>query len=78
MLQKEIFAKLKRNNLFELEPSEIHFAGFNLNQNENPCYKKFLKVINISDQLQRMTILPPQTKYFELSYVKQVLKLKST
>lgn len=65
---KEIFAKLHRNDIFELEPSEVHFSGFSLDNNES--LKKHVKIINSSDQVQRLTILPPLTKYFEIHYTK--------
>jgi hypothetical protein len=29
-----------------------------------------VRIINISDQVQRMTVLPPSTKYFDIYYVK--------
>lgn len=69
----EIFAKLQRNELFEVSPAEIHFAGFEVN-NDNRKYVQILRLINISGQVQRMTVLPPQTKFFQIIYVKQVLK----
>ena len=60
-----IFAKLERNDLFEVSPIEIHFSGYDIDSKEPKKYTQTLRVINISDQVQRMTVLPPQTKYFE-------------
>ncbi len=67
-----IFAKLERNNLFEVSPVEIHFSGYDIDSKEPKKYTQTLRVINISDQVQRMTVLPPQTKYFDVFYVKPV------
>jgi hypothetical protein len=76
---KELYAKLQRNQYFEVAPSEVHFSGFevsNKNKNEPPSqrkkYSQILRIINISDQVQRCVILPPQSKIFDIHYVKQV------
>jgi hypothetical protein len=69
---QEIYARLQRNELFEVTPVEVHFSGFEVNDKEKKKYKQTLRIINISDQVQRMTILPPQTKYFDIHYTKPV------
>jgi hypothetical protein len=69
LLKQEIFTKLQRNELIEASPSEIHFNGFDL---DKLPLTRVLKLINISGNIQRMTILPPQTKYFDVHYVKPV------
>jgi hypothetical protein len=71
----EIYAKLQRNQVFEVAPIEVHFAGYELSSdlNEPKKYVQKLKIINISGQVQRLTVLPPQqTKYFDIHYVKPV------
>jgi hypothetical protein len=64
--------------VFEVAPIEVHFAGYEVNTNKSEPIKKFtqkLKIINISGQVQRLTVLPPkQTKYFDVHYVKPVNK----
>ena len=62
----------ERNDLFEVSPIEIHFSGYDIDSKEPKKYTQTLRVINISDQVQRMTVLPPQTKYFDVFYVKPV------
>lgn len=68
----EIYAKLERNELFEVSPVEVHFSGFEIDSNQIKKYTQKLRIINVSDQVQRMTVLPPQTKYFDVFYVKPV------
>jgi hypothetical protein len=63
---------LQRNKFFEVTPVEVHFSGFEVNKETPIRYTQMLRVINISDQVQRMVILPPQTKHFDVHYVKQV------
>ena len=62
-----------------MNPVEVHFAGFELNsvdeangKSSTKRYVKKLKIINISAEIQNMTVLPPQTDYFEIYYVKPV------
>ena len=65
----EIYAKLHRNEVFEIAPVELHFAGYETNKK----YTQKLKVINISGQVQRLTLLPPkQNKHFDVHYIKPV------
>ena len=70
---KEIYAKLQRNEIFEAAPAEVHFAGFEVDQDVK-SYEQILRIINISGQIQRMTVLPPKTKFFDVLYVKPVKK----
>ncbi|RMZ96259.1 Primary ciliary dyskinesia [Brachionus plicatilis] len=71
LLDTKIFAKLQRNDAFEVSPVEVHFSGFEIDKSDQKRYTQILKVINISGQLQRMTVIPPQTKFFTIHYVKQ-------
>lgn len=69
---------MQRNEIFEANPIEVHFAGFELMtdqsnvKNQSKRYIKKLKIINISAEIQNMTVLPPQTDYFDIYYVKPV------
>ena len=65
--------KLQRNEIFEAAPAEVHFAGFEVDQDVK-SYEQILRIINISGQIQRMTVLPPKTKFFDVLYVKPVKK----
>ena len=64
--------------MLEVTPVEVHFAGYEVSTDKSEPIKKYtqkLKIINISGQVQRLTILPPkQTKYFDVHYVKPVKK----
>ena len=51
-----------------MTPVEVHFAGFEVNKQ----YTQILRLINISGTVQRMTVLPPKTKIFDVHYVKPV------
>ncbi len=68
---KEIYAKLQRNEIFEAAPVEVHFAGFEVDE-DGSSYQQILRIINISGQIQRMTVLPPKTNFFDVLYVKPV------
>jgi hypothetical protein len=78
----EIYAKLQRNLIFEVAPVELHFAGFQIpTSNNKKDVKRFtqrLKIINISGEVQQMTILPPKSEFFEIYYVKPVRYLINT
>ncbi|KAM6893485.1 LOW QUALITY PROTEIN: cilia- and flagella-associated protein 221-like [Xenentodon cancila] len=67
LLQSKIYAKVKRNSQIEVEPSELHFGGFELGKN----YTKMLKLINISSEVMNIHIIPTQTKYFQTTYTKK-------
>lgn len=65
----EIYAKLHRNEVFEVTPTEVHFAGYEINKK----FTQKLKIINISGQVERLTVLPPkQVKHFDIHYIKPV------
>jgi hypothetical protein len=79
---KEIYAKLQRNAVFEVSPVEVHFAGFDVavegtfnGKNKYKRHVQRLRIINISSEMQNMTVLPPQTEFFEIFYVKPVGQL---
>ncbi|XP_062866472.1 cilia- and flagella-associated protein 221 [Trichomycterus rosablanca] len=64
LLETRVFAKVKSNSVVEVEPSELHFGGFEVGKE----YKKVLKLINISSEVLNVHILPTQTKYFRTEY----------
>ncbi|KAI5090183.1 cilia- and flagella-associated protein 221 [Silurus meridionalis] len=60
----KIFAKVKSNNIIEVEPSELHFSGFEVGKE----YRKAVKIINISTKVIRIHVIPPETKYFRTEH----------
>ena len=49
----------------------IHFGGFELNK----THSQVIHLGNISTEVQRMHIIPPQTKFFYIKYKKSVSKM---
>ncbi|KAI5619632.1 cilia- and flagella-associated protein 221 [Silurus asotus] len=64
LLETKIFAKVKSNNVIEVEPSELHFSGFEVGKE----YRKVVKIINISTKVIRIHVIPPETKYFQTEH----------
>ncbi|KAF7689707.1 cilia- and flagella-associated protein 221 [Silurus meridionalis] len=64
LLETKIFAKVKSNNIIEVEPSELHFSGFEVGKE----YRKAVKIINISTKVIRIHVIPPETKYFRTEH----------
>ncbi|TRZ02507.1 hypothetical protein DNTS_000083 [Danionella cerebrum] len=62
-----VFAQLKKNNVVQAEPSELHFRGFEVGKE----YKKLLKLVNISSDVLSIHILPPMTQHFQIKYSKK-------
>ena len=63
-----VFPRIKHTKVIEAQPDALHFGGFQLKQE----YVLKLKLVNISDKVQRIHILPPQTKFFSVHYRKRV------
>ncbi|UJR28234.1 hypothetical protein I4U23_009484 [Adineta vaga] len=66
LLNSKLFVKLKRNQLIEVTPHEIHFDGFDLNQIQT----RELHILNRSSEVLRLDIIPPQTSFFQIDYKK--------
>ena len=69
----EIYAKVAQNSVVQARPAVIHFGGFELNKTQEVK----LELANISGDVQRMHIIPPQTKYFYIKYKKNVSTTKN-
>ncbi|CAG5932512.1 unnamed protein product [Menidia menidia] len=67
LLESKIYAKLRGNSQIQVEPSELHFSGFELGKD----YVKILKLINISSDAMNIHVIATQTKYFQTSYSKK-------
>ena len=64
----ELYKKIKKNDLISINPSVIHFTGF-----EPQCkYWQKFELVNMSSDIQRFHVIPPQSKYFKVSYTKNV------
>ncbi|CAH1789213.1 unnamed protein product [Owenia fusiformis] len=66
LLESKIYSKIAQNSVAQARPSVIHFGGFDLNKTQR-CT---LHIANVSTEVQRMHIIPPQTKYFYIKYTK--------
>lgn len=64
----EIYSKIAGNDVVQARPSVVHFAGFELGITQ----EVELRLGNVSTEVQRMHIIPPQTKYFNIKYKKNV------
>ncbi|KAK4467943.1 hypothetical protein MN116_008549 [Schistosoma mekongi] len=67
LLNREIFWKIGCNKLIAVEPAEINFDNLNFGSRKSSMVKQF-ELKNISSRVTRLHILPPDTKYFRLSY----------
>ena len=64
----EIYSKVAKNAVVEAEPSVLHFGGFELGVTQT----QVINLINVSAEVQKMHVIPPQTKYFYIKYKKAV------
>uniref|UniRef100_A0A094ZJC7 Primary ciliary dyskinesia protein 1 n=1 Tax=Schistosoma haematobium TaxID=6185 RepID=A0A094ZJC7_SCHHA len=55
------------NKFIAVEPAEIYFDNISFRSQKSGIMKQF-ELKNISDRVTRLHILPPDTKYFRLSY----------
>ena len=62
-----MFSKVSKNTHFEAQPAELHFAGFEIGVPQTLQ----LNLMNISDSVQRLHIVPPQSEYFKIEYHKK-------
>ena len=67
----EIYSKIAQNSIVQATPAVVHFAGFDLGKPQ----RQILQLGNVSTDVQRMHIIPPQTKYFDIKYKKGVCLL---
>jgi len=73
MIFVEIYSTLGNNGILIASPTVLHFAGFEVGR----VRRLKLDIINSSADVQRMHIVPPQTKYFRIQYTKNVSKISS-
>uniref|UniRef100_F6RUD2 Cilia and flagella associated protein 221 n=1 Tax=Monodelphis domestica TaxID=13616 RepID=F6RUD2_MONDO len=67
LLESKIFSKLEQNKIVKAEPGIIHFGSYKIGEH----HQQILNLINVSDDVINLHILPPQTKYFSIKYTKK-------
>ena len=67
-LFSEIYTQIAKNSMVMAKPAVLHFGGFELDEKSTLP----LSIVNVSTEVIRMHIIPPQTKYFNIKYKKSV------
>lgn len=66
LLETKIYTKIAKNSMVMAKPAVLHFGGFELDEKSTLS----LSIVNVSTEVIRMHIIPPQTKYFYIRYQK--------
>lgn len=66
LFETKIYATIGENECIHTRPSSIHFKGFQIGKK----YSQKLRIINASNESQRMHIIPPSSEDFQIQYQK--------